>query len=297
MTIATKNGSVILKSGSVAQNCGCCGGWYCYLPSQLVRVDFTKHPQSFNDVWSAHSLRNFYPVTSLTTQATLDSYRATALQQYNNAFARKIVPPHASTRVLSKVNDGYWSGSLSLQDSNGYTYGEFWEVFILVQSLSECLNRIHLTQVRLPSYLTQLFTPDAISDSEFKASVVCTDSSSLKLFQSWGVQGQPINAGFPTAQWRPATFASHFRTDLNSIDQVFSIGTKFVDTPAGQDAVFFLSGTQVGFFRTQVAAGGGAFQWPESCVDGPQGEVFTEVGTASNEFMDGSWAATITVRV
>jgi hypothetical protein len=29
MTIATKNGSVIIKDGSVAQNCGCCGGWIC----------------------------------------------------------------------------------------------------------------------------------------------------------------------------------------------------------------------------------------------------------------------------
>lgn len=29
MTIATKNGSVIIKSGSVAQNCGCCGGGDC----------------------------------------------------------------------------------------------------------------------------------------------------------------------------------------------------------------------------------------------------------------------------
>lgn len=32
MTIATKNGSVIIKDGSVAQNCGCCGGWSCYKP-------------------------------------------------------------------------------------------------------------------------------------------------------------------------------------------------------------------------------------------------------------------------
>ena len=29
MTIATKNGSVVLKSGSVAQNCECCGGACC----------------------------------------------------------------------------------------------------------------------------------------------------------------------------------------------------------------------------------------------------------------------------
>lgn len=28
--IATKNGSVILKNGSIAEGCGCCGEWYCY---------------------------------------------------------------------------------------------------------------------------------------------------------------------------------------------------------------------------------------------------------------------------
>lgn len=49
MSIATKNGSVILKSGSVAENCGCCGDWYCYNqcadfycpPSSAVTVSLT----------------------------------------------------------------------------------------------------------------------------------------------------------------------------------------------------------------------------------------------------------------
>jgi len=30
MTLATKNGSLIVKDGKVAENCGCCGGWWCY---------------------------------------------------------------------------------------------------------------------------------------------------------------------------------------------------------------------------------------------------------------------------
>lgn len=29
MTIATKNGAIIVKDGKFAENCGCCGGWYC----------------------------------------------------------------------------------------------------------------------------------------------------------------------------------------------------------------------------------------------------------------------------
>ena len=28
--LATKNGSLIVKDGKIAQDCGCCGGWYCY---------------------------------------------------------------------------------------------------------------------------------------------------------------------------------------------------------------------------------------------------------------------------
>jgi hypothetical protein len=29
MAIATKNGSIIVKDGKLAENCACCGGWYC----------------------------------------------------------------------------------------------------------------------------------------------------------------------------------------------------------------------------------------------------------------------------
>lgn len=36
MTIATKNGSIIVKDGKLAENCGCCGGWYCCRVSQCV---------------------------------------------------------------------------------------------------------------------------------------------------------------------------------------------------------------------------------------------------------------------
>jgi len=30
MPLATKNGSLIVKDGKIAEDCGCCGGWYCY---------------------------------------------------------------------------------------------------------------------------------------------------------------------------------------------------------------------------------------------------------------------------
>jgi hypothetical protein len=33
MPLATKNGSIIVKDGKLAESCGCCGGWYCYSPA------------------------------------------------------------------------------------------------------------------------------------------------------------------------------------------------------------------------------------------------------------------------
>jgi len=38
MTIATKNGAIIVKDGKLAENCGCCGDWYC-CPSNLCPQD------------------------------------------------------------------------------------------------------------------------------------------------------------------------------------------------------------------------------------------------------------------
>jgi len=31
MPLATKSGSLIVKDGNIAENCGCCGGWYCHV--------------------------------------------------------------------------------------------------------------------------------------------------------------------------------------------------------------------------------------------------------------------------
>jgi hypothetical protein len=43
MPLATKNGSIIVKDGRLAENCGCCGGWYCYpcdcgVPVARIRI-------------------------------------------------------------------------------------------------------------------------------------------------------------------------------------------------------------------------------------------------------------------
>lgn len=35
MTLATKNGAIIVTDGKLAEDCACCGGWYCYQDSQF----------------------------------------------------------------------------------------------------------------------------------------------------------------------------------------------------------------------------------------------------------------------
>jgi hypothetical protein len=44
MTLATKNGSLIVKDGQIAENCGCCGGWYCCreLPTTCGGAEYVK---------------------------------------------------------------------------------------------------------------------------------------------------------------------------------------------------------------------------------------------------------------
>jgi hypothetical protein len=36
MPLATKNGAIIVKDGKLAENCGCCGEWYCCMDSKCV---------------------------------------------------------------------------------------------------------------------------------------------------------------------------------------------------------------------------------------------------------------------
>lgn len=58
MPLATKNGSLIVKDGKLAEGCDCCGGWYCDLDptadpavpccsaqSLLLTMNFTVSPQ------------------------------------------------------------------------------------------------------------------------------------------------------------------------------------------------------------------------------------------------------------
>jgi hypothetical protein len=75
MTLATKNGSLILKDGRLAENCGCCGGWYCDLvpsppccssQSLSLVINFTASPQVGSPRFgedAVQALKDSFPVT------------------------------------------------------------------------------------------------------------------------------------------------------------------------------------------------------------------------------------------
>jgi len=64
MTLATKNGAIIVKDGRLAENCGCCEGWWCFQDAQfsdpqyamtsLKSVSVTIAAQNYIK-WSSHS--------------------------------------------------------------------------------------------------------------------------------------------------------------------------------------------------------------------------------------------------
>ena len=65
MNIATQGGKIIVKDGKLAEDCGCCGGWYCYKCDDGFAVDC----KNFGEV-SINGNSTFEPpITASTTSA------------------------------------------------------------------------------------------------------------------------------------------------------------------------------------------------------------------------------------
>jgi hypothetical protein len=68
MSLATKNGSIIVKDGKLAENCGCCGEWYCY----KCEDGFAYDCMNFGTI-SINGNSTFQPrITLSTTSAGVD---------------------------------------------------------------------------------------------------------------------------------------------------------------------------------------------------------------------------------
>lgn len=57
MTIATKNGAVILKDGRLAENCGCCENWYCVACDTITPSGYSTTTFS-DECWNVSGMRN-----------------------------------------------------------------------------------------------------------------------------------------------------------------------------------------------------------------------------------------------
>jgi hypothetical protein len=105
MPLATKNGSIIVKDGKLAENCGCCGGWYCghgptFSPSPppevspgigSISVTVSNALYSGRKVMGSHNL--------------CDSYNSI----YTARGAFYPIADYSGTVVLSKQSDFQWS--------------------------------------------------------------------------------------------------------------------------------------------------------------------------------------------
>jgi hypothetical protein len=66
MPLATKNNALILKDGKIAENCGCCGDWYCCLSTQcptsvITGVDVEIYGATDSSVSIQGVLREYRP--------------------------------------------------------------------------------------------------------------------------------------------------------------------------------------------------------------------------------------------
>jgi len=109
--IATKNNAIILKDGKLAENCGCCGGWYCCYSEAC--------PQD--------------AIASVTASITAQDYLQWATGQYSGATWY-----HTSLGVLGSAYNG--THPLAKQSS-----GNVWSKTFTATPHASCLASITFT--------------------------------------------------------------------------------------------------------------------------------------------------------
>ena len=116
--LATKNGSLIVKDGKLAEDCGCCGGWYCCESSVCAA----------NDVQSV--------TVTISAQDFVQRYSPTGL---------------GGSDITIGVRGSSISGSYSLtrsSSSNSFAYsgtGELVSLFLSPSTTSPCCSPLIFT--------------------------------------------------------------------------------------------------------------------------------------------------------
>jgi hypothetical protein len=123
MPLASKNNAIIVKDGKLAENCGCCGGWYCYLEDCPCSYA-GKLPSSLNAEVAFNLTGNMYNATILGSLGT-----------YSQSASFRITPAQAAA-----VNGSYkldsQAGVLQSNSACRYTFnnGSTWIQAVLGQS-------------------------------------------------------------------------------------------------------------------------------------------------------------------
>lgn len=111
MTIATKNGALIVKDGKLAENCGCCGDWWCDAVA-CWSCNLTSFPPACSTTWDASCMPQ-YGCKTMYSPAPCSPVSCTAsisgLGETGFSFCN---PATVLTTTFSACNTTYSSGEL-----------------------------------------------------------------------------------------------------------------------------------------------------------------------------------------
>ena len=123
MPLATKNNALILKDGKLAENCGCCGGWYCDSASAGCPCNYSKSlPQTLRATLSFSLSSNMYGIAlGNFFGAFLSTWRTTPQEaaQINGTYTLNKIQPcvyqFQGGSVFIEVIVGTSSGSFNYE--------------------------------------------------------------------------------------------------------------------------------------------------------------------------------------
>lgn len=178
MPLATKNGAVIVKDGLLAENCGCCGGWYC-CPSTTQLLQCTS---------------------DLSVQVSLSASDYQIVEKTSGATCRQSsqdagVALSSSSRWLTRGSALSGTHSLPLSSRNGTT-SVFTKSLASVggcpqPSVSLTLTAASLTvEIRYTAFASQAVSLSSTADDppEFQCGTKAPGVSGLcKAFTAYGV--------------------------------------------------------------------------------------------------------------
>jgi hypothetical protein len=178
MPLATKNNSIIIKDGKLAENCGCCGGWYCCADKACL-----AKPSS---VTLSVVAEDFYAQYSATDN--FGAYQSSAC-----FFGSAINGTHTLTSITP--TGGYssaWQKTFSAAPS-----GCAPSVFTLMLAAD--------SRIAFDFYYTftgPLFFFASVSAVKTKGQMSCGMATSSELEETAYFRTSPLNA---TASWSPCT--------------------------------------------------------------------------------------------